>query len=454
MEKEYITENGFFDSLKLMLGKFPVNEEGLIIKNDKLLKCKNKGIEHCIVPEGVTIISDSAFKGLKNLKTVILPSSLKAIGAEAFSKCKNLRDITIPESIEYIGANAFYKCKSLKELTIPDTLETLTIENEAIPTTLDILNYLNSTVELESEMFEDFMKDENHTFEPENPSMKIFTCRDSIGSRIKEFIKVEHWNERYSVNLGENKFGCPQTLAFLKFELFDGCYEFKIQNYESLVFAPFRAKIKLTVLDESGKTLFEMLDFMIDGNENLKNNVKNNSLSYISSEDGKDYLNQTLNHLFENNYIDPHENYDLLSDALVWRIINEDNEENPVKVEILEGSNEKPIIVVAPIRVLDGRVNLGKLNFENFSYSNITKFKESFWKNEKGFLLMNVFSYDDILAFGKLPSKSEKNNKIVEKFELEFVKGKKSFTNIFNQTRHSKVIKTVGQDDALDDSVY
>ena len=70
------------------------------------------------VPEGITKISGSAFKGMKSLAEVTLPTSLREIGSEAFQGCKKLKRIAIPGTVEIISPFAFEECTSLAELDI------------------------------------------------------------------------------------------------------------------------------------------------------------------------------------------------------------------------------------------------------------------------------------------------------------------------------------------------
>ena len=64
-----------------------------------------------------TEISDEAFKGCYNLKTLRLPAELTQIGYMATAECVNLESIVIPASVEEIGDRAFEDCRSLQSIT-------------------------------------------------------------------------------------------------------------------------------------------------------------------------------------------------------------------------------------------------------------------------------------------------------------------------------------------------
>ena len=100
------------------------------------------------IPDGVTIVGDSAFNGNTSLTAVVLPDSVVTIGANAFQSCtgltkaelssklekianyafdncKALKEIQIPETVTEIGSGAFQYCAGLTELTLPDGLQTI-----------------------------------------------------------------------------------------------------------------------------------------------------------------------------------------------------------------------------------------------------------------------------------------------------------------------------------------
>ena len=66
-----------------------------------------------IIPNGVTSISDWAFFGCSEIKSVSIPDSVTSIGRYAFSGCSQLNDIAIPAGVTSIGEQAFYGCNSI-----------------------------------------------------------------------------------------------------------------------------------------------------------------------------------------------------------------------------------------------------------------------------------------------------------------------------------------------------
>lgn len=81
-----------------------------------------KKLEKVILPEGVTVIEDYAFKDCLALKEVVFPSTLKRIGRYAFEGCDQMIKAHLPEGLTDIWYGAFVGCTSLKDITIPGTV--------------------------------------------------------------------------------------------------------------------------------------------------------------------------------------------------------------------------------------------------------------------------------------------------------------------------------------------
>ncbi len=80
-----------------------------------------------VVPNGVTVIGESAFDGARNLTNIVLPKGLITIEGYAFDECEGIKKIDIPESVTSIGESAFYCCKSLESIVIPSGVTYLDI---------------------------------------------------------------------------------------------------------------------------------------------------------------------------------------------------------------------------------------------------------------------------------------------------------------------------------------
>lgn len=74
-----------------------------------------------IIPDGVTTIGKSAFRGTK-LKKIVITEGVQVIDSCAFQFCKNLCEVVMPSSISVIGQSAFSNCHKLENITIPSNI--------------------------------------------------------------------------------------------------------------------------------------------------------------------------------------------------------------------------------------------------------------------------------------------------------------------------------------------
>ena len=77
------------------------------------------------IPNGVTDIWNSAFKGCDSLKSMTIPDSVTSIGDSAFESCSGLTSVTIPNSVTSIGAGVFAYCIRLTSVTISNSVTSI-----------------------------------------------------------------------------------------------------------------------------------------------------------------------------------------------------------------------------------------------------------------------------------------------------------------------------------------
>ena len=73
------------------------------------------------IPEGVTEISECAFRYFSNVTKIKFPSSIETIGIHNFAYNPYLKEITIPFTEASVGAEAFRECTSLETVTLNNT---------------------------------------------------------------------------------------------------------------------------------------------------------------------------------------------------------------------------------------------------------------------------------------------------------------------------------------------
>ena len=86
------------------------------------LYLNGKPLTSAVIPEGITNIRFSAFRGCSSLKEIIFPDSLRSIDSDAFLSCNNITELVFPEGLESIGSQAFRYCKKLRTITVPGSI--------------------------------------------------------------------------------------------------------------------------------------------------------------------------------------------------------------------------------------------------------------------------------------------------------------------------------------------
>lgn len=74
------------------------------------------------IPEGITVIAQSAFESNTKLTRVIIPKGVRVIDARAFAHCCSLTSVVLPDSVTRILFMAFTQCTSLSDLRLPGKL--------------------------------------------------------------------------------------------------------------------------------------------------------------------------------------------------------------------------------------------------------------------------------------------------------------------------------------------
>ena len=85
---------------------------------EKMTFKNNKKIKKVVIKDGITSISNRAFEGCHNIKSVKLPKSIKRIGCLAFYGTK-IKNLTIPNGVEVIGEGAFCTTGYIEKVKMP-----------------------------------------------------------------------------------------------------------------------------------------------------------------------------------------------------------------------------------------------------------------------------------------------------------------------------------------------
>jgi len=82
----------------------------------------NSGIRQIIIPKNVTKVGGYSFYNCENLLSVHFEGNISKIGARTFGGCKSLENVNIPEGVCEIDYGAFENCCNLKFISIPKSV--------------------------------------------------------------------------------------------------------------------------------------------------------------------------------------------------------------------------------------------------------------------------------------------------------------------------------------------
>ena len=82
-------------------------------------------VKDLVIPNSVTSIGSSAFRGCSGLTSVSIPNSVTSIGDFAFANCSGLKSVTIGNSVTSIGDYAFSGCSGLTSVSIPNSVSAI-----------------------------------------------------------------------------------------------------------------------------------------------------------------------------------------------------------------------------------------------------------------------------------------------------------------------------------------
>ncbi|MDD3307930.1 MAG: leucine-rich repeat protein [Acetobacterium sp.] len=89
----------------------------LVDKTGKTLIVCPGGAVTAIIPEGITAIGDSAFRGCRKITNIDLPESVISIGSFTFFY-SGLTSINLPKGVASIGSYSFAACDNLTSITV------------------------------------------------------------------------------------------------------------------------------------------------------------------------------------------------------------------------------------------------------------------------------------------------------------------------------------------------
>ena len=201
------------------------------------------GIENLIIPDSITRIGSSAFKG-SDIVLTTLPASIKTIDTSAFENCTGITSLNLPEGISGIGNFAFRGCTNLNSVTIPNTLTSIGSESfsgctgiteASVPT--NALSAINKTALKKltvtgGESINPWLFQNNNVLEEVSIASSVKTIGNNAFYQCTALKTVTFEGESQLTEIGGDAFeGCvllsgvtlPETLTTIGNEAFNGC---------------------------------------------------------------------------------------------------------------------------------------------------------------------------------------------------------------------------------------
>ncbi len=120
---------------------FPYNNDSdFVVERSVLIRYNGYTKKDIRIPDGISVIGETAFQGMNNIESVYIPGGVELIKEGAFSGCKNLQAVNIPDSIETLDRDVFNGCISLRSIKFPDSIKSIGAGALAGCTSLEFVN--------------------------------------------------------------------------------------------------------------------------------------------------------------------------------------------------------------------------------------------------------------------------------------------------------------------------
>lgn len=98
--------------------------DGVLFNKDLtyLIKCPERMAGDYLVPDQTKVISENAFDGCIDLRSVTLGENVTTLESDAFYNCINLSSVTLSPGLKIISDSAFLNCSALTTIRIPSTV--------------------------------------------------------------------------------------------------------------------------------------------------------------------------------------------------------------------------------------------------------------------------------------------------------------------------------------------
>lgn len=138
-------EEGAFINCNKIIGTVTLPQNITVIKNSTFKGCSSvkefvlgnveniefqaflecTSLEKINLPSTLTSIQDDAFRDCTKLSTLAFPIALQSIGSHTFDGCRSLETVTLNQNIAKLGVATFSNCISLNSINIPQAINSI-----------------------------------------------------------------------------------------------------------------------------------------------------------------------------------------------------------------------------------------------------------------------------------------------------------------------------------------
>ncbi len=111
------------ENLSAFYGKFASSDNRCLVVDGYLNSFAAAGLSKYVIPDNVSIIGESSFRGMSNIKQITIPSSVKEIESSAFEYCNKLAIVECkPTTPPTLGYSVFDSNVSNRKIYVPTSV--------------------------------------------------------------------------------------------------------------------------------------------------------------------------------------------------------------------------------------------------------------------------------------------------------------------------------------------
>lgn len=214
------------------------SDTDFVVERSVLIRYNDFTKKDIMIPEGISVIGESAFQGMNNIESVHIPEGVEVIKEAAFSGCKNLKSINISDGVETIDRDCFNGCIRLESIRFPDSVKNIEAGAFAGCTSLESVNIPPDVELLPWRIFEGCTSLKYIVIPKKVKTIEDYAFAECTGLEDIRFERIRSDGDpstglsRIGMNAFRNcknlnSINFPETLKFIGNQAFRGCSKLK-----------------------------------------------------------------------------------------------------------------------------------------------------------------------------------------------------------------------------------